>query len=329
MKVSFNIGNGGTLMNIKSFFKFVEIQTKVASVIPFILGTLFAAYRYSSFKFITFIIMFISLLSFDMTTTAINNYVDFKKANKKQGYGYEIHNAMGRDGIKENSAIEIIIILLTIAISFGIILAVKTNIIVLLIGMVSFFIGIFYTFGPLPISRMPLGEAFSGFFMGFIIMFLSIYIQVYDKNIVSLVYLNNMLSLNLNVVEILFIFIASIPTIGGIADIMLANNICDVEDDIANNRFTLPYYIGRKNALRLFAFLYYIGYAAIIAGAILKALPMASLLVLITLIPVYKNIKGFSKNSLKSETFVFAVKNLVMINVSHILILLIVVIFKR
>lgn len=315
-------------MKIKSFFKFVEIQTKVASAIPFILGTLFAVYRYSSFKFSSFIIMLISLLTFDMATTAINNYMDFKKANKRQGYGYEIHNAMGRDGIDEKTAIEIIIGLLTVAILFGIILTIKTNIIVLLIGMISFFIGIFYTFGPLPISRMPLGEAFSGFFMGFIIMFLSIYIQIYDKNIASLVYTNNILSLSINVVEVLLIFIVSIPTIGGIANIMLANNICDIEDDVANNRFTLPYYVGRKSAFKLFAFLYYIGYIAIIAGVVLKALPIASLLVLITIIPVYKNINAFSKNPIKSETFVLAVKNLVLINVSHILILLLVAILK-
>ena len=38
----------------------------------------------------------------------------------------------------------------------------------------------------------------------------------------------------------------------GIANIMLANNICDVEEDIINNRFTLPYYLGKKNAFNLF-----------------------------------------------------------------------------
>jgi 1,4-dihydroxy-2-naphthoate polyprenyltransferase len=316
-------------MDVKSFLKYVEIQTKAASVIPFILGTLFAVYRFNSFKFLSFIIMFISLLTFDMTTTAINNYIDFKKANKKQGYGYEVHNALGKGGIKESTAIAIIIILLSIAVFFGILLTLKTNIVVLIIGMGSFFIGIFYTFGPVPISRTPLGEAFSGFFMGFIILFLAIYIQVYDKNILYLVYSNNILSLNLNIIEILLILLVSIPTIGGIANIMLANNICDVEDDIENNRFTLPYYIGRKNALRLFAFLYYVDYIAIILGVIFKALPMASLLVMVTLIPVHRNIKAFSKNPLKSETFVFAVKNLIMINVSHIIIILIVVITKN
>src|SRR5690348_6750241 len=130
-------------MNIKSFFKFVEIQTKVASVIPFILGTLYAFYRYHSFEITNFFIMFMSLITFDMATTAINNYVDFKKATKKEGYGYEEHNAMARDGISEKTALRVIFTLLGSAAVFGILLTVKTSIVVLLVGMLCFAIGIF------------------------------------------------------------------------------------------------------------------------------------------------------------------------------------------
>lgn len=315
-------------MNLKSFLKFVEIQTKVASAMPFIFGTLFAIFRYSNFNFTNFIIMFISLITFDMTTTAINNFIDFKKANKKQGYGYEEHNAMARDKIMESTALKTIIIMLAIAVTFGVYLTFRTNFIVLLVGIVSFCIGIFYTFGPLPISRMPLGEAFSGFFMGFIIMFLAIYIHIFDRNIASITYITGILSLNVNIAEVACIFIISIPAIGTIANIMLANNICDLEDDIENNRFTLPYYIGKKNALKLFAGLYYLGYIAIILAVILRILPELSILVLVTLFPVYKNIKIFSKNPLKGENFILAVKNMVMFNVSNILCLAIAVIIK-
>ena len=38
-------------MGIKSFFRLVEIQTKVASVIPYILGTVFALYKFDNFSF--------------------------------------------------------------------------------------------------------------------------------------------------------------------------------------------------------------------------------------------------------------------------------------
>jgi 1,4-dihydroxy-2-naphthoate octaprenyltransferase len=256
-----------------------------------------------------------------MATTAINNYVDFKKANKKEGYGYEEYNAMARDGISEKTALRVIFTLLGTATVFGLLLTLKTSLVVLFVGMVCFAIGIFYTFGPLPISRMPLGEAFSGFFMGFIIMFLAIYIHVFDKNIVSIIFAGNILSVNIKIVEVIIIFLLSIPAIGGIANIMLANNICDLEDDIANNRFTLPYYIGKANALRLFAVLYYIGFAAIIALIILKVLPLAFSIVLLTFIPVQKHISIFKKNPVKAETFVLAVKNFVIMSLAQIIVL--------
>jgi 1,4-dihydroxy-2-naphthoate octaprenyltransferase len=313
------ICNGGRKMTIGSFLKFVEIQTKVASVIPFILGSLYAFYRYESFKLSNFIVMFISLICFDMATTAINNYIDFKKAIKKQGFGYEHHNAMVKDGIRENTAVGIIFTLLIIASFFGVLLTIKTSLVVLLIGIISFGIGIFYTFGPIPISRMPLGEAFSGFFMGFIILFLSIFIHVYDKNIAYLTYTNNILSLSVNILEMLRIFLLSIPTIGAIANIMLANNTCDLEEDIVNQRFTLVYYIGKNNSLKLFAFLYYIGYAAIIASVALRIAPPVLLLVLLTLVPVYNNIKKFTGNPVKSQTFILSVKSMVVMNIAQIL----------
>lgn len=313
-------------MSLSSFFKYVEIQTKLASMIPFIVGTLYSLYRYKSFSLKNFIIMGISLLAFDMATTAINNYIDYKKALKVEGCSYKDENAIVKYGIKESTAKSIIFTLLIIAIVFGIILTLNTNIIVLLIGIISFLAGIFYTYGPVPISRMPLGEVFSGVFMGFIILFLSCYIHIFDHNIISLMYHNNMLNISINLMEVFYIFLISIPTINGIANIMLANNICDLEDDILNNRFTLPHYLGKKNSLNLFKILYYVGYIDIIILVVVKILPVMSLLVILTIIPLSKNISLFCQKPVKNETFVLAVKNFALMNVTHILSLLIVLI---
>lgn len=315
-------------MSLISFLKFIEIQTKLASIIPFMVGTLYSLYRYKSFNLKNFIIMGISLLAFDMATTAINNYIDYKKALKDHGHNYESDNAIVKYGIKESTAIGIIFTLIAIAIFFGILLTLNTNIIVLLIGIISFLAGIFYTYGPIPISRMPLGEVFSGVFMGFIILFLSCYIHIFDKNIITLMYDNNMLNISINLMEVFYIFLISIPTMNGIANIMLANNICDLEEDIINNRFTLPYYLGKKNALNLFKTLYYIGYLDIIILVILKISPVISLVVLLTIIPVNKNIKLFYQKPIKSETFIFSVKNFALMNIIHILSVLIAIIYK-
>lgn len=283
-------------------------------MIPFFIGTMFALYRYDSFNIENFIIMLISLLSFDMATTAINNYYDYKKATRTKDDSYRKTNVIGRDNLKEGTVVGVIITLVLIAIVFGTILTFKTDVVVLLIGAVSFATGILYTFGPIPLSRMPLGEIFSGFFMGFIILFLSIYIHIFDSNIIILGFQSGILSLSVDIVEVAYIFLISIPAVGGIANIMLANNTCDLEEDIINKRYTLPYYIGRKAALGLFKGLYYIGYLAIIAMVILRIAPIAVLLVLLTIIPVKKHIDMFYAKQVKSETFVLGVKNFLIMN---------------
>lgn len=112
--------------------------------------------------------------------------------------------------------------------------------------MVCFAIGILYTFGPIPISRMPLGEIFSGVTMGFGILFLTVYVNAFDQNIANLVWEGRMISFRADLLQILEIVLVSIPCVATIANIMLANNICDLEEDIKNNRFTLPYYIGKN-----------------------------------------------------------------------------------
>jgi 1,4-dihydroxy-2-naphthoate octaprenyltransferase len=93
---------------------------------------------------------------------------------------------------------------------------------------------------------------------------------------------------------------------------MLANNICDIKKDIAVKRYTLPYYLGR-NALYLFAGLYYLPYISIIFMVILKILSPVCLIFLITAVPVQMNINRFFKKQEKSVTFISAIKNYLII----------------
>ncbi|CAH1054361.1 1,4-dihydroxy-2-naphthoate polyprenyltransferase [Paenibacillus pseudetheri] len=307
-------------MNIKSFLRFVELPTKVASMIPFLMGTLYALYRFEDFYVLRFGLMFVSLLSFDMATTAINNYYDFKKASKTHGYGYETHNAIVHFKLKESTVVATIVILLALAAGGGIALVLQTGLLVFLLGGLSFLIGILYSFGPIPISRMPLGELFSGLFMGFVIIFISAYIHT-DEHVVSLLLQNGWVSLNINIVEVLYLFWFSVPAILGIAGIMLANNICDIDEDVENRRYTLPVYIGRRNALVLFKYLYYVSYLDLVVLLILGINPILVLAILLTLIPLHRNIDLFKQKQEKASTFILAVKNFVLMNAARIAVL--------
>lgn len=316
-------------MSIKSFLKLVEIQTKVASLIPFLLGSFYALYRFNIFNLKNFLLMLISLLCIDMTTTAINNYQDFKKANKKSGFGFESHNAIVKYKLRESTVIAAIIVLLITAVIFGILLFLNTNFIVLILGAISFGIGIIYSFGPVPISRTPLGEAFSGGFMGVLIPFIAVYIHVYDQGLVNMDLVGGMLNINVNILEVLYIALISMPAAAGIANIMLANNICDIEDDIENNRYTLPIYIGKRNALMVFKVLYYIGYAALVILLLFNVVPLITALTIITFVIVNKHINLFYKKQTKKDTFVLAVKNFVLVNMTLVTTIVLSVIFRH
>ena len=191
---------------------------KISKRYSFLLGTVYAIYRFHEFNIINFILMFISLIHVDMMTTAINNYIDYKK-QKNHGYNYELHNAIVRDNLKESTVLVTIFILFIIAVVSGLILYLRTDIIVLLLGAISFLVGICYSFGPVPISRIPLGEVFSGFFMGFVITFIADYIHVFDKGLIRIAYNNSILSLFVNLKEIVYIFLLSLPAVIGIANI--------------------------------------------------------------------------------------------------------------
>ena len=148
---------------MKAFLKLVEIQTKIASVTPFIWSIVYTGYYFGSLRSDLILFFFVSMLAFDMFATALNNYLDWKRARKRHGYNYEMHNAIVRYGMSEKKVILIMALLFFVAVIFGLLLFLNTDAIVLFLGMACFLIGILYSGGPLPISRTPLGEIFQGF----------------------------------------------------------------------------------------------------------------------------------------------------------------------
>ncbi|MBP8943493.1 MAG: 1,4-dihydroxy-2-naphthoate polyprenyltransferase [Saprospiraceae bacterium] len=293
---------------IQRFLNYVEIRTKIASLLPFLLGLSYVLYTYKQVDIRNTLLFFISMLCFDMATTALNNYIDVKANGKILEFS-------------QKTAKQILYFLLILAILLGLALVFYTGVIVLVLGALCFGVGIFYTFGPVPISRMPLGEIFSGLFMGLFIPFLVVFINAPEDSLIYFTFTNWLLQVSFNILDLLKLGVVTIPAITGIANIMLANNICDLDEDVKVNRFTLPYYTGVKNALNIFAALYYLGFAAIIIMVVFGILPVYGLITIVGLIPIYKNISKFRKQQSKTITFPLSVQNLVISLVPVIIIL--------
>lgn len=285
---------------IQRFLSYVEIRTKITSTFAFLLTVAFLFYKDQPIRWGLTLIFFAAMFLFDLTTTAINNYIDTKTNHQTLQFS-------------RGAARAIIFVMLMISALLGFYLVYRTDIIVLLLGGLCFLCGIFYTFGPVPISRQPWGEILSGIFYGVFIPFILLYINMPAGTYLTLEWNLRTVSLDLQILPILTaLLLAVIPTCTT-ANIMLANNICDLEHDILVKRYTLPYYLGKKTSVRLFAAIYYCTYLAVIVMTALRMLSPVCLIALITLIPVQKNIRTFFGEQVKSKTFVTSIKNYVII----------------
>ncbi|HFI0325489.1 TPA: 1,4-dihydroxy-2-naphthoate polyprenyltransferase [Streptococcus suis] len=311
-------------LSLPVFLEFVELKTKVASVFPMTLGILWAIYRYQIFNWLNTLLFVLAVLSFDMCTTAINNSMDYHKA-KDETYRQE-SNVIGKFSLDFRQMIGIVLALLIFSVIISLVLVWRTSWLLLPMGALCFLIGIFYTFGPIPLSRMPLGEVFSGVTMGFGIFFLAVFIQDPAGLLTSQVS-SQWMTLQFSWTKIIDIIFMSLPLVTLIANIMLANNTCDLEEDIRNHRYTLVYYIGKKNALKLYFVLASLPWLLWIIYCLTGFLPIWALLGLIGVWPAYKNLEKFLKKQVKRETFIEAVKSFVLFALLYVVILALALIF--
>ncbi len=284
---------------ISRFLDYVEIKTKITSLFAFLMTFAYLFYVDVQINILASIVFFLSMFIFDLTTTAINNYIDTKTNDQVLQF-------------KRGTSLTIILVMFFVSALLGLYLAWITDVVVLLVGGLCFLCGVFYTYGPVPISRQPLGEVFSGFFYGVLIPFLLLYINMPNGHFVSLNLTWQRILLEINTFPMLTLLLLSVIPFATTANIMLANNICDVEKDVAVGRFTLAFFL-KERALLLFALLYYSTYVAVIVMVVLKILSPISLLALLTIIPVQRNLNIFSKKQEKSVTFITAIKNYVVI----------------
>lgn len=284
---------------INRFLDYVEIRTKITSTFAFIMTIALLVYHKQSIDWKLTLVFFASMFLFDLTTTAINNYIDTKTNNQTLQF-------------KRKTALIIILVLFGISTAFGLYLAYMSDIVIFLIGGLCFLCGVFYTYGPLPISRMPLGEFFSGLFYGFFIPFIILYLNTPKGTFLAFDINSQSVSVELMIWPIASLLLFAIIPFCTTANIMLANNMCDLKKDIIVKRHTLPYYVGKKS-IYLYAGIYYMTYLATIVMVVVGILSPICLLSLLTIFIVQKNIKQFMKKQDKATTFILSIKNYVII----------------
>lgn len=167
------------------------------------------------------------------SVNTFNDYYDFVKGTDFADDGVEESDAtLVYNAVNPRSALALGIGFLVAAFALGVYVILRAGWIPLVIGVVGAFFVVIYSAGKTPLSYLPLGEAVSGTVMGGLIPLACYQALTGRLDWMALVW--------------------AVPEIIGVALIMLTNNTCDIEKDIAARRRTLPVLIGREKARRLY-----------------------------------------------------------------------------
>jgi len=296
---------GSMNVSLDVFLELVEIKAKTASILPMLLGVCMSVYYYHSFNLINSILFFIAMLLFNMAVDMMDNYNDYNHAVDTEDYKKNT-NIIGREKISPKLVLALILIFSIIAAGLGIYLVTRAGLPLLWMGIFCFAVGILYSSGPFPMNGLPVGEFFSGFTMGFMIMLISVYI-------------NKTGNFDWSWTNLIKIWLVALPYELWISNLMLANNICDAQEDEDNHRHTIIHFIGVQQGLNSFTTKNVIAFLAIITAVMARLAPWTMLLTLLVIPFVIKQTKLLYHEQVKKRTFPCAVKILLVGSLAQVI----------
>ena len=272
---------------MKRLADLVNLGMVTASIFPFLLGILYSYYQFHTVNIGFVIIFLICLLCLNFTVNVLDNCEDYLEAKSLNDPHALEMNVLFRYHLTVDDGKRLIRYLLGTALVTGGILVFRFGLPILIMGLVSLAIGIFYSQGPHPLSRYPVGEPASGLIMGFIV-------------ILAVAFINHPIWSGA-----LFwrTFIVSLPSVVWISNILLANNICDDAVDRQMGRRTLVYFIGVRRSLHSFAFNNIVALIALIVAVVAHLIPWTCLVVLLLVPFVVKQSRILFAKQDKETTF--------------------------
>ena len=149
------------MKGIRNFLNFVEIGTKTASVIPFLVGAGYVLFRFGYLKPKQTLVFFAAMLLFDMTTTAINNHVGHRQTGRVPHYPAALSLVIIAGMGLAAAALGLYLVIIDWSAAgwqnAGAVweAGASSGILILFVGLFCFAVGVLYSFGPLPIARTP------------------------------------------------------------------------------------------------------------------------------------------------------------------------------
>lgn len=255
----------------RTWWKLTRPHTLTAGFVPVFIGTVLAITE-GQFSLGIFLAMLTATLLIQAATNMFNEYYDYKRGldtDKSVGIG----GTIVRDGVAPKTIMKIALGCYAVALVIGIFICVSTSWVLAIVGLISMFFGFIYTGGPIPIAYTPFGELTAGFFMGFEIIAISYFIQTGTVT--------------------WEVFFLSIPASFLIANILMANNIRDFDNDKLSGRKTLAILSGKKGARTLHKLMFACAYGAAILMPFFGIANIGTWLCLLSLPVAIKAVRGF------------------------------------
>jgi len=219
-------------LTLRSIVELAAPQTWSASVMPVLLATALSIVWAGKLDIILFFSLLATSVCLQCAVNTLNDYSDF------------ITGVDNRENCNDPTDASIIyhdyepVLAFVIGVAFiilgficGLYAIITIGPELLIFGGIGAAVVFFYSYGPLPLSYTPVGEALSGVVMGGIIPVACVYAMTGQLSWIAV--------------------FCSVPLIITIGLIMLSNNGSDIEKDLISDRLTIPARIGRPNALRL------------------------------------------------------------------------------
>lgn len=255
----------------KVWWELIRPHTLTAAFVPVLLGSVLALLE-GKMNFLLFAAMMVASILIQAATNLFNEYYDYKRGldtEKSVGIG----GGIVRHGMTPQLIMTLALSMYGISLLLGIYICAASSWWLAAVGSLCMLMGYLYTGGPFPISYTPLGELFSGLFMGFLIILIAFFIQT-------------------GYVSSLAIFVA-IPSGILVGLINLGNNLRDHDGDKANGRKTIPVVLGPKNAVKFLGIMFAFSYLWLVGLAVSGIVTPWILLAFLSIPKAIQATKGF------------------------------------
>lgn len=236
-----------------------------AVLLPVFLGTLVAWFSFRIFDPTYFILTLLGAVCINAGTNLVNDYFDFKsgcdRVNTDFGSPFSGGSGLLPRGLLDPRRVYIAALVFFAFASFiGAFLALTRGWVIVVLGLIGVFSGYFYTS---QLAPRGIGEFFVGLNCGPLIVIGSYYVQTQTVTLGPV--------------------LASLPLGILILEVVWINEFPDYCADAKAGKRTLVTRMGRKRAADVYGMLMFSAYAVILAGVLLRLMPLLTLLSFLTI----------------------------------------------